>query len=171
MINPIDGVEWIARDLLKPNHYNPNVVAPLELELLKQSIKQCGWTQPIVIRENFEIVDGFHRWIVSGDAEIGIPTEYKVPCVRLPKGVSDAEQMAATITHNRARGTHHVLKMADIVRMLRDKHKVSEKWVSDNLGMENEEIERLYDNSGSPDIIGQKEFNKGWGLDEGRFDT
>lgn len=171
MINPIDKVEWIARDLLNPNNYNPNVVAPLELELLKRSIMQCGWTQPIVIRANYEIVDGFHRWIVSADEEIGKSTKYKVPCVRLPDEVSEAEQMAATITHNRARGTHHVLKMSDIIRSLRDEHKVSESWVTANLGMEQEEVERLYDNSGAPDIIGQEEFNNGWGLDEGRFET
>jgi len=60
---PINSFEWVKRDSLKANDYNPNRVAPVELELLKTSIKLCGWTQPIVARRSMEIVDGFHRWI------------------------------------------------------------------------------------------------------------
>ena len=171
MKNPIDSVKWIARKSLNPTNYNPNNVAPLELELLKQSIKNCGWTQPIVIRKNREIVDGYHRWLVSADPDIGEATKYKVPCVIMAEGSSIADQMAATVTHNRARGSHHVLKMADMVRSLKDTHGVSEDWIKENLGMEKEEVERLYDNSGAPSIMGDSEYNKGWGLDEGRFDT
>ena len=64
---PINAFKWVLRDELTANNYNPNRVAPIELELLKTSIKLCGWTQPIVVRKNHEIVDGFHRWTVSGD--------------------------------------------------------------------------------------------------------
>ena len=168
---PLSNLKWRDRDKLKPNDYNPNKVPQNELKLLKISIKESGWTQPIVINKKNEIVDGYHRWLVSADPDIGEATKYKVPCVIMAEGSSIADQMAATVTHNRARGSHHVLKMADMVRSLKDTHGVSEDWIKENLGMEKEEVERLYDNSGAPSIMGDSEYNKGWGLDEGRFDT
>ena len=170
-MNPIDNMQWLDRKLLKPNDYNPNNVAPQELELLKNSIKNCGWTQPIVIRQSFEIVDGFHRWTVSGIPEIGEITNYQVPCVILSEQASLQDQMAATITHNRARGSHHVLKMADIVTTLKHQLGVSDEWIMERLGMEQEEVSRLSDASGSPVIMGDDEFSNGWVLDEGRFET
>ena len=170
-MNPIDNVQWIDRNLLNPNNYNPNHVAPLELELLKNSILSCGWTQPIVIRTSYEIVDGFHRWTVSGLPEIGGKTDFKVPCVILSDQATKADQMAATITHNRARGSHHVLKMADIVQSLKDDHNLSDDWIMERLGMQKEEVSRLCDNTGSPSIMGDDDFNNGWVLDEGRFET
>ena len=79
---PINAVEWIETDKLKANDYNPNHIPPPELKLLKTSIMCDGWTQPIVIRENNEIVDGFHRWtLASTDKDISNLTEGKVPVV------------------------------------------------------------------------------------------
>ena len=76
---PINAVEWIETDKLKANDYNPNHIPPPELKLLKTSIMCDGWTQPIVIRENNEIVDGFHRWtLASTDKDISNLTEGKV---------------------------------------------------------------------------------------------
>ena len=62
---PINKVEWIKSEELKANDYNPNHIPPPELKLLKTSIIADGWTQPIVVREDNEIVDGFHRWVLS----------------------------------------------------------------------------------------------------------
>src|SRR5581483_6794086 len=67
---PVSRVEWVHRDLLKPNHYNPNRVAPPELELLITSILEDGFTQPIVVLPDYTIVDGFHRYLVSGDLRL-----------------------------------------------------------------------------------------------------
>jgi ParB-like chromosome segregation protein Spo0J len=67
---PVNQVQWIDRNELNANDYNPNYVAPPELELLKTSIKEDGWTQPIVILQDKTIVDGFHRWTVSADPEL-----------------------------------------------------------------------------------------------------
>ena len=161
---PISDVKWVHRDDLSANNYNPNKVFPIELELLINSILVCGWTQPIVIRSNNEIVDGFHRWLVSNDERLLAKTGGMVPVVMLPDEMSKAEQVSATITHNRARGSHFVMSMADIVRSLKDEHEVSDKWLQKHLGMEQEEIERLYDNSGSPDTKGDPEegFEQGW---------
>ena len=100
---PINNMEWVHRDKLKANDYNPNKVAPVELELLKTSITLCGWTQPIVARQSGEIVDGFHRWTVSADEDIFAMTDGYVPVVYLSKEVDQAQQMVATIVHNRAR--------------------------------------------------------------------
>ena len=69
MKQPIDKVQWIHRDKLKPNNYNPNMVAPPELRLLKISILEDGWTQPIVVNSDMTIVDGFHRWTLSKDKD------------------------------------------------------------------------------------------------------
>ncbi|MGA9173856.1 MAG: ParB/RepB/Spo0J family partition protein [Thermoactinomyces sp.] len=157
---PLYQVRWIPREQLRANDYNPNHVAKPELKLLKISILEDGWTQPIVARKDGEIVDGFHRWTVSADPEIYEMTNGKVPVVFIdpPKD----QQMMATIRHNRARGSHAVLKMADIVRHLIDVEGLSFEEVQERLQMEWEEVDRLYDASGMT-VRGSKEtFNPGW---------
>ena len=161
-IQPIDAVEWVDRDTLKSNAYNPNHVARPELKLLKLSILADGWTQPIVAREDGQIVDGFHRWTISADPEISALTNGLVPVVRLRSTLEMADQMASTIRHNRARGQHGVIPMADIVTSLKDEHGLSDSEVQQKLGMDIEEVERLYDNSGMPIRASDEDFNKGW---------
>ena len=81
---PISKVEWVKATELNANDYNPNHVAPVELKLLKVSLIEDGWTQPVVIRENNEIVDGFHRWtLCSKDKDVSKMTDGHVPVVRL----------------------------------------------------------------------------------------
>lgn len=159
---PINNMEWVHRDKLKANDYNPNKVAPVELELLKTSITLCGWTQPIVARQSGEIVDGFHRWTVSADEDIFAMTDGYVPVVYLSKEVDQAQQMVATIVHNRARGNHMILSMTNIVREMRDKHKYDDKKIQKMLGMEQEEIDRLYDFAPMTEKGSGSEFSKGW---------
>lgn len=157
---PVNGVEWVPRDDLHSNDYNPNHVAPMEMELLKESILEDGWTQPIVCAPNNEIIDGFHRWTVSGSLEVFSMTDGLVPVVYVHRERGD--QMMSTIRHNRARGQHAVLKMADIVRSLLDDHDYSKEMVQQLLGMEDEEVDRLYDASGMPNRAGEDEIGKGW---------
>jgi ParB-like chromosome segregation protein Spo0J len=158
---PVSHVEWAPRDSFRANAYNPNHVAPAELRLLKLSILHDGWTQPIVARPDGEIVDGYHRWLVSRDPEVAALTGGLVPVVRLSAGTLDA-QMMSTIRHNRARGTHAVLKMADIVRALIDEHGLPESRVMSLLQMESEEVDRLYDRAGMTVRGAHADFNKGW---------
>ena len=166
---PINAMQWIERSKLKANEYNPNKVAPVELELLKTSIKLSGWTQPIVIRKSFEIVDGFHRWTVSGDKDIFDLTDGFVPVVFLDEMVDEAQQMCATIIHNRASGNHGILPMTVIVRKMKEKHDYTDEQLIELLGMEQEEIDRLYDYQPMTDKGSQEEFTKGWVPDvEGR---
>jgi ParB-like chromosome segregation protein Spo0J len=159
---PINAVEWVTRDALTANGYNPNHVARPELKLLKLSIMADGWTQPIVARADGEIVDGFHRWTIAADPEISTLTGGLVPVVRLRSALDMADQIASTIRHNRARGQHTVLPMADIVTSLKDEHGLSDAQVKQKLGMDNEEVERLYDTSGMPTRGSDDAFHKGW---------
>lgn len=142
---PVGKVEWIDRNELHGNDYNPNKVAPPELDLLKHSILEDGWTQPIVIRSNNEVVDGFHRWTISADPEIHALTGGLVPVVRLRDDVSEAHQKMSTIRHNRARGQHYVASMAEIVIDLVNAGEIDEKIARERLGMEPEELRRLRD--------------------------
>lgn len=160
---PLSRIDWVPREDLHANGYNPNHVAKPELELLKVSIIEDGWTQPIVARPDGQIVDGFHRWTVSADPRIYAMTGGLVPVVRLqPPATGD--QMLSTIRHNRARGEHGVLAMANIVRRLRDDEGLTVEEVMARCGMEREEVVRLYDRGGMTERGTQHktEFSKGW---------
>ena len=160
---PVNAVEWLHRDNLKPNSYNPNKVAPPEMELLKISILEDGWTQPIVINSDMEIVDGFHRWTVSGTVEIYALTAGLVPVVRLERK-DGASQKMSTIRHNRARGTHAVLNMSQIIQTMIEEDKLSIQEICHRLQMEDEEVIRLAARVGIPksSIIQDSKWSKAW---------
>lgn len=162
MKQPLDQITWLHRDQLKPNNYNPNKVAPPELKLLKISILEDGWTQPIVINPDFTIVDGFHRWTVSGHKEIYELTGGKVPTVMVnPK--DKAQQQMATIRHNRARGTHGVLEMSNIITDMVNQGLDGEE-IMKRLMMEKEEVVRLLFRAGIPKskVFDDKDFSQAW---------
>jgi ParB-like chromosome segregation protein Spo0J len=158
---PLEKVRWVRRELLNPNSYNPNAVAPPELTLLKTSILEDGWTQPIVVNPDMTIVDGFHRWTVSGHKEIYELTDGHVPVVTLePKDFE--HQKMSTIRHNRARGRHGVLEMGRIVQSMIDSGMSIEE-VMKRLSMEREEVIRITNSQGvlgHPDI--EKPYSKAW---------
>lgn len=158
---PINNVVWVDRDKLKPNHYNPNKVAAPELELLIISITEDGWTQPIVALPDNTIVDGFHRWTVSGDKRVKGMTGGLVPVVYID--IDKAHRMMSTIRHNRARGTHGILPMAEIVRTMVEDG-LSRKEIMARVGMEDEEVDRLLDRSGVSirATEGMDSFTKAW---------
>lgn len=153
-----DCVEWVDRATLRPNDYNPNAVAPPELDLLLLSILEDGFTQPLVVLDDGSIVDGFHRWVVAGDERLLALYGGMVPVVRLR--VCNAHSRFSTVRHNRARGTHGVLKMAAIVRELLDGG-LPRAEVERRLGMEDEEVERLVTRAPAPERLGRG-FGKGW---------
>lgn len=173
---PVNNVYWVHRDRLIPNGYNPNVQHDSSQELLFTSIMEDGWTQPIVvtitdfnisyiedISKDFEIVDGFHRWTLSGKTEIYSLTDGYVPIVVIVPKDSNSQKMS-TIRHNRARGTHGVLPMSEIVAgLVTDGLSMQE--ISQRLGMEREEIKRLTQRAGIPsdeifeDISWSREWN------------
>jgi len=155
---PVSAVVWKHRDTLTSNDYNPNRVAPPELELLILSILEDGWTQPIVILKDGTIVDGFHRWMVSEDQRLAERYEGMVPTVTIE--ADDVHRKMSTIRHNRARGIHAILPMAEIVRSMVDEG-VSPKEIERRLGMDKEEVVRLVDRSGMPQKVGNG-FGQSW---------
>lgn len=143
LLKPIANVQIVDRNLLKPNDYNPNKVTEENLKLLEQSIITNGWTLPIVVRPDYTIIDGFHRWTVSGRKPLIDMLGGKVPVVVVDHKDKD-EDIYGTITHNRARGTHLLEPMKAIIKELFDNGK-SIKEISKQLGMKEEEIFRLSD--------------------------
>lgn len=143
ILDPISQVEIVDRSLLKANDYNPNVVNERNLDLLVQSILTNGWTMPIVVRPDYTIIDGFHRWTVSGREPLLSMLGGKVPVV-VVHHEDASEDVFGTITHNRARGTHQLGPMKKIIADLIEAGN-SIKEIGKQLGMSEEEIFRLSD--------------------------
>lgn len=140
---PLNSLQWVERDILKPNDYNPNKVSKENLKLLTQSILTNGWTLPIVVRPDYTIIDGFHRWTVSGEEPLFSLLNGKVPVV-IVDHKDKSDDIYGTVTHNRARGTHLLGPMKAIVKNLLDDGKTVEE-IGKQLGMKPEEIFRLSD--------------------------
>lgn len=139
--SPLSTLKWVERDKVKPNDYNPNKVSKQNLELLKQSILANGWTLPIVVRPDFTIIDGFHRWTVAGGEPLLSMLGGKVPVV-IVKHKDKAGNIYGTVTHNRARGTHLLEPMKNIVKELLGEGRTVQE-IGRQLGMKPEEIFRL----------------------------
>ena len=140
---PLSTLQWVDRDKLKPNDYNPNKVSRENLKLLTQSILTNGWTLPIVVRPDYTIIDGFHRWTVAGEEPLHSVLGGKVPVV-IVDHKDQSEDIYGTVTHNRARGTHLLEPMKAIVKRLIDDGKTVEE-IGKQLGMRPEEVFRLSD--------------------------
>ena len=140
---PLSTLQWVDRDSLKPNDYNPNKVSQENLKLLRQSILSNGWTLPIVVRPDYGIIDGFHRWTVAGEEPLRSMLDGKVPVV-IVRHADEAEDIYGTITHNRARGTHLLEPMKAIVKRLLAQGKTVGE-IGKQLGMKPEEVFRLSD--------------------------
>ena len=138
---PLSTLQWVDRDKLNPNAYNPNKVSKDNLDLLMQSILSNGWTLPIVVRPDYTIIDGFHRWTIAGREPLKSKLEGKVPVVIVEHKDHEAD-VYGTITHNRARGTHLLEPMKAIVKDLIKSGKTVQE-ISKQLGMKPEEIFRL----------------------------
>tara|TARA_R110000824_G_C15207056_1_gene676247 strand:+ start:190 stop:1338 length:1149 start_codon:yes stop_codon:yes gene_type:complete len=166
---PVDFVRWVKTDDVTANDYNPNSVAPPEMELLKVSIEQDGYTQPIVSWEtgdDFEVVDGFHRHRVGSECK----TVNKRIHGYLPLAVirddreGRGERIASTIRHNRARGKHSVTAMSDIVIELKRRNWADTR-ISRELGMDQDEILRLCQITGLEELFSDTDFSKSWDVE------
>ena len=140
---PLDSLQWVDRSRLTANDYNPNRVTEDNLQLLIQSILTNGWTLPIVVRPDYTIIDGFHRWTVAGREPLKSLLGGKVPVVIVTHD-SEADDMFGTITHNRARGMHLLEPMKAIVQKLIAEGKTVQE-ISKQMGMKPEEVFRLSD--------------------------
>lgn len=159
--DPVSHVVWVPGSVLRANNYNPNHVAPPELDLLRVSIAEDGMTQPVVVRPDGEIIDGFHRNDLLSGGDLRDRYAGAVP-VAVLNPADRGHQMLSTIRHNRARGTHRVVPMGEIVRELANKLKMPVPEIMKRLGMEDEEVDRLRDNSGMTERGAAERFGKGW---------
>lgn len=167
---PVDYVKWVKNTDVHQNDYNPNSVAPPEMELLRVSIDADGYTQPIVSMKDddgkFEVVDGFHRHRVGKEcADITRRVSGYLPLVQIRSSQEDkTDRMASTIRHNRARGKHNVNAMSDIVIELKKRNWSDEK-IAKNLGMEADEVLRLCQLSGLAELFSDQEFSMSWDVE------
>lgn len=160
LFSPLASLQWVERERLKPNDYNPNKVSKENLKLLTQSILTNGWTLPIVVRADFTIIDGFHRWTVSGEEPLYSMLGGKVPVV-VVEHKDESEDIYGTVTHNRARGTHLLEPMKAIVkRLIADGKTVDE--IGKQLDMRPEEVFRLSDFSKDDFLLMMTKSTKGY---------
>lgn len=165
MKSPVYNVKAIPIEKIQANSYNPNHVAPPEMKLLYQSIKEDGYTMPIVCYylpeiDKYEIVDGYHRYTVMlTHKDIYERENGCLPVVTIDKDISN--RMASTIRHNRARGSHSVELMTNIVAELVESG-MSDAWILKNIGMDAEELLRLKQLSGLQSLFKDKDFSNAW---------
>jgi ParB-like chromosome segregation protein Spo0J len=169
---PVDCVIWVKTDLVHANNYNPNNVASVEFSLLKTSIENDRFTQPVVTMPlsdgdinsiNRETIDGYHRGkVAKEDGPIRDSLFGYVPVVTINKDRNDlSDRMAATIRHNRARGKHSVNAMSEIVVELKRRNWNDEK-ISKHLGMDADEVLRLSQISGLAEMFTNRDFSEAW---------
>lgn len=163
--SPVYNIQRVPIDKIQANSYNPNHVASPEMKLLYQSIKEDGYTMPIVCyyledKDKYEIVDGFHRYTTMKEHKDIYDREGGcLPVSVIDKPISD--RMASTIRHNRARGSHDIGLMTNIIADLVDSG-MSDAWIMKNIGMDADELLRLKQISGLAALFADKEFSKSW---------
>lgn len=163
---PTDFIRWVKKDDVHANSYNPNSVAPTEMDLLKLSIEADGYTQPIVTMKSEngrEVIDGFHRHLVGKTyGPIQSRVHGYLPVVTINSDRESLEdRMAATVRHNRARGKHKVEAMSEIVMHLK-KRKWSDNKIAKHLGMDEDEVLRLRQITGLAEAFKDREFSEAW---------
>ena len=163
--SPVYKIKAVPIEKIQANAYNPNHVAPPEMKLLYESIKNDGYTMPIVCyylknEDKYEIVDGYHRYTVMlTHKDIYERERGLLPVSVIDKHISD--RMASTIRHNRARGEHSIELMTNIVAEL-SKSGMSDAWILKNIGMDAEELLRLKQLSGLQELFKDKDFSRSW---------
>lgn len=163
--SPVYNVIGVPLSRVHSNSYNPNSVAPPEMELLETSIWEDGYTQPIVCyydkdEDMYIVVDGFHRWRVCKESKrINERERGIIPIVVIDKAIGD--RMASTIRHNRARGSHNIELMSSIVAELVEMGK-GDAWICKHIGMSADELLRMKQITGLASLFQNKEFSKSW---------
>jgi ParB-like chromosome segregation protein Spo0J len=167
---PVDCVLWVKNDTVHANDYNPNSVAPPEMELLRLSIAADGYTQPIVsmleAEGTREVIDGFHRNRVGKEcSDIQQRVHGYLPVVTIKEDREDkSDRMASTIRHNRARGKHKIDSMSEIVIELKRRN-WSDLKIATELGMDQDEVLRLTQISGLCEMFKDEEFSQAWEIE------
>jgi ParB-like chromosome segregation protein Spo0J len=172
--SPVYGVRAVPYEKVKANDYNPNAVAPPEMALLETSIWEDGFTQPVVTYydkdlDTYIVVDGFHRYTVLKTSKRIFDREKgMLPVVVIDKEIGD--RMASTIRHNRARGSHNIELMSNIVAELVEMGK-GDRWICTHIGMSLDELLRLKQITGVAALFANRDFSQSWEADEDTDDV
>lgn len=167
--SPVYSVIAVPVEKVTANDYNPNSVAPPEMALLETSIWEDGYTQPVVTvydkeRDLYVVVDGFHRYLtLKNSKRIYEREKGMLPCVVLNKEVSD--RMASTIRHNRARGSHNIELMSNIVSELVEMGK-GDAWICKHIGMSPDELLRMKQITGLAALFLNRDFSESWEIED-----
>lgn len=167
-VSPAYNVFKTPIEKIQANSYNPNKMAPPEQYLLIKSILEDGYTQPVVCYylsdiDRYELVDGFHRYLaMKMNSEIYEREDGCLPVSIIDKPLN--KRMASTVRHNRAKGTHSIDLMVDIVKQLTEAG-LSDNWIKQNIGMEDDELLRLKQISGLASLFADREFSPSWTSD------
>lgn len=167
---PVDLVQWVKKETVVANEYNPNKVAPPEMILLETSIINDGYTQPIVTWQHdstVEVVDGFHRSRVGKESKVVSQRIHGyLPVVGIRKEQQDKnDRIASTIRHNRARGKHQVDAMSEIILELKNRNWKNER-IAKELGMDEDEILRLCQVTGLAELFLDDDFSRAWDAED-----
>jgi ParB-like chromosome segregation protein Spo0J len=146
-------VEYVPTDSLRPNDYNPNRQSEHDFELLLRSMREDGFTQPIIVQPDLTIVDGEHRWRAA--RTLGLA---EVPVVKVD--MTPEQMRIATLRHNRARGSEDVELTAQLLRDLRELGALD--WAADSLLLDDVELQRLLDDIPAPEALAAPEFSDAW---------
>lgn len=167
--HPVDFVAWVKSDAVEANEYNPNAVAPPEMKLLYESILNDGYTMPIVSykdTDKIRIVDGFHRRETERrNGDISLSTLGHVPVTNIRESQEDTgNRMASTIRHNRARGSHNIELMSQIVSELVEMGK-GDPWICKHIGMSPDELLRMKQITGLASLFQNEDFSQSWDVE------
>jgi ParB-like chromosome segregation protein Spo0J len=166
--SPVYGVIAVPIEKVQANDYNPNKVAPPEMELLETSIWEDGYTMPVVCfydekNDKYIVVDGFHRYTVLKTSKRIFEREKgMLPVSVIDKDLSD--RMASTIRHNRARGSHNIELMSTIVSELVEMGK-GDAWICKHIGMSKDELLRMKQITGLAALFQNQDFSESWNAD------
>ncbi len=165
--HPSDFIVWKRSEEIETQKINPNSIAPPEMELLYESIKNDGYTMPVVAftQEDgvIRIVDGFHRRQIERiHDDISESTYSRIPVSFIRKSQEhESDRMASTIRHNRARGSHNIELMSTIVSELVEMGK-GDAWICKHIGMSADELLRLKQITGLASLFTNKSFSQAW---------
>jgi len=171
--SPVYNVLAVPIEKVRANDYNPNAVAPPEMQLLETSIWEDGYTQPVVtyydpVDDVYIVVDGFHRYLtLKNSNRIRERENGLLPVVVIDKELGD--RMASTIRHNRARGSHNIELMSNIVTELVDMGK-GDRWICQHIGMSVDELLRLKQITGVAALFANRDFSDSWDSDGEEFE-
>lgn len=162
---PCANTLLVNRSLIIANTYNPNHVAPDKMELLRQSIVDNGFAFPVVAiwddeQELFVVVDGFHRYLVSGPEWLGLS---HVPVAVLSHNAT--QRMVATWQFNKARGAHEVDLDADLIRALIEQG-MDEGEIVEHLGIDLDTVHRYKQLTGIAALFQNATYSMSWGMVE-----